>query len=83
MRGIEAVKDSPINDRDTVTKRKLSLVFKYDKSGIISIKKAEVVITETVEEKPKKKDSSSSDTDKPKTKEKSVRVVFYISIAFI
>ena len=81
MRGIEAVKNSPINSRDTITKRKLSLVFKYDKSGIISIKKGEVTVFETVEEKSKKKGSDSSDAEKPKTKEKTVSLEFtYFSI---
>lgn len=59
-------------------------MFKYDKSGIISIKKAEVMISETVEEKQKrKKDSNSTDDDKLKSKEKNVRVNFVIFIAFI
>jgi hypothetical protein len=50
-------------------------VFKYDKSGIISMKKAEVTIIETVEEKSKKKDSDADGNDKLKTKERSVSVI--------
>lgn len=78
IRGIETAKTSPIFARDTVTKKKLSLTFKYDKSGILSVKKGEVLVIETVEEKPKKKKGSeknetdTSEDDKPKTREKTV-----------
>lgn len=78
VRGIETAKTSPIFSRDTVTKKKLSLTFKFDKSGILSIKKGEVLVTETVEEKPKKKKGSeknetdASEDEKPKTREKTV-----------
>jgi hypothetical protein len=38
------------------------LSFKYDKSGILSIKKGEVILTETVEVKSKKDDGTEAET---------------------
>lgn len=58
--------------KDTVTARKLAIVFKYDKSGILNLKKAEVIVTETVEVKKTSKDDETETDTPPKTKKKEV-----------
>ena len=74
MRGIETVKNNPINDKDSIVKRRLALVFKYDKSGILDVKKAEVTLIEEIEEKSKKKDPDAP----AKVVEKEVKVMYFI-----
>ena len=74
IRNTDKATSSAINQRDTIVDRKLTISFKYDKSGILSIKKAEAILIEEIEEKPKKKanssDSDESTAKKPKIKEK-------------
>lgn len=70
----------------------LTLSFKYDKSGILKITKAEVTLTERIEEtvkvKEKSDDSSSTEdsqakeVDKTRVKTKTVSL-FLISSAFL
>ena len=77
MRGVETVKNNPVNDKDSIVRRRLALVFKYDKSGIFDVKKAEVTLIEEIEEKSKKKDSDAP----AKVVEKEVRVIDLIFVA--
>lgn len=81
IRGIDELKSSPLFKKEGMS-HKISLTFKFDKDGILKVRKAEAIMTEKVKDKKKKgKDTDDSDDDDENLKYKTVTVSSTLSSA--